>query len=81
MARVPTRLVRYHETRDLHFVTFTCYHRRRYLADESMRDLFEQMLEQTRRLYHFHINAYVVMPEHVLLLVSEPERRLLSVAL
>jgi putative transposase len=38
------------------------------------------MLEQTRRLYRFYINAYVVMPEHVHVLLSEPERRLLSVA-
>jgi len=46
-----------------------------------MRDLFEQMLEQTRRLYRFYVSAYVVMPEHVHLLVSEPERRSLSVAI
>jgi putative transposase len=46
-----------------------------------MRDLFEEMLEQTRRLYRFYVSAYVVMPEHVHLLVSEPERRLLSVAI
>jgi putative transposase len=46
-----------------------------------MRVLFEQMLEQTRRLYRFYVSAYVVMPEHVHLLVSEPERRSLSVAI
>ena len=78
---MPTRLHRYQETRDLHFVTFTCYHRRPYLGSAEARDLFEAMLEQTRRLYRFWIDAYVVMPEHVHLLVSEPERRLLSVAM
>ena len=78
---MPTRLVRYHQARDLHFITFTCYHRHAYLTDPSTRDLFQQMLEETRRLYRFYINGYVVMPEHVHLLVSEPERRLLSVAI
>jgi REP-associated tyrosine transposase len=81
IAGVPTRLVRYQQTRDLHFITFTCYHRRPHLADASARDLFEQMLEQTRRLYQFYVSGYVVMPEHVHLVVSEPERRLLSVAM
>jgi putative transposase len=78
---VPTGLKRYQETRDLHFVTFTCYHWKPYLATGAVRDLFEEMLEQTRRLYLFYVSAYVVMPEHVHLLVSEPERRLLSTAL
>ena len=81
MSGVPTRLVRHHQARDLHFITFTCYHRHAYLTDPSTRDLFQQMLEETRRLYRFYINGYVVMPEHVHLLVSEPERRLLSVAI
>ena len=78
---MPTHLVRYQQTRDLHFVTFTCYHRHAYLADPGTRDLFEEMLEQTRRLYRFYVSGYVVMPDHVHLLLSEPERRLLSVAI
>ncbi len=78
---MPTGLKRYQETRNLHFITFTCYHWKPYLATAATRDLFEEMLEQTRRLYRFYISAYVVMPEHVHLMVSEPERRLLSVAL
>jgi putative transposase len=78
---VPTGLKRFQETRDLHFVTFTCYHWKPYLAAAATRGLFEEMLEQTRRLYRFYVSAYVVMPEHVHLLVSEPERRLLSTAL
>ena len=34
-----------------------------------------------RRWYGFYINAYVVMPEHVHLLVSEPDRSTLAVAI
>ena len=78
---MPTGLKRYQESRELHFITFTCYHSQPYMAAASTRDLFEEVLEQTRRLYRYYIAAYVVMPEHVHLLVTEPERRLLSTAL
>jgi putative transposase len=43
--------------------------------------MFERALEQTRRAYGSCIFGYVVMPEHVHLLVSEPERALLFTAL
>ncbi len=43
--------------------------------------MFELALEQTRRQYGFWITGYVVMPEHVHLLLSEPERGTLAVAL
>ena len=35
--------------------------------------MFEQTLERVRRWYGFCVFGYVVMPEHVHLLVSEPE--------
>ena len=35
---------------------------------------FLHILEQTRQAYHFVIQGYVVMPEHVHLLIGEPER-------
>ena len=31
------------------------------------------MLEQARRRYHFVVVGYIVMPEHLHLLVSEPQ--------
>ena len=43
--------------------------------------IFEDELERVRRWYGYYIAGYVVMPEHVHLLVSEPERGDLSVAL
>lgn len=46
----------------------------------AARDLFEHTLERTRRWYGFYICGYVVMPEHVHLLVSEPERTSLYTA-
>jgi putative transposase len=38
------------------------------------RDLFVKVLEQVRQRYQFVVVAYVVMPEHFHLLISEPER-------
>jgi putative transposase len=43
------------------------------------RNEFLRVLEQVRRRYRFTVTGYVVMPEHVHLLVSEPERKSLSV--
>jgi len=45
------------------------------------REVFEASLEAMRRKYQFSIDSYVVMPEHVHLLVSEPKDATLSVAM
>ena len=74
-------LVRYHQTGDLHFVTFSCYRRQPYLGTPVARDLFERSLETMRCRYDFFVTAYVVMPEHVHLLVGEPKCVLLATAL
>ncbi len=71
---MPSRLKRYFGNGDLHFVTFSCYRRMQLLSARS-RDLFLRQLESLRQQYRFVVVGYVVMPEHVHLLVSEPERR------
>src|SRR5438270_2843779 len=58
----------------LHFVTFSCYRRRALLRTARRRDLLLRILEQVRRRYRFVVVGYVTMPEHVHLLLSEPER-------
>jgi putative transposase len=70
--------VRYHSQRCLHFITFSCYHRMKLLDSVAARDSFEQELERVRRWYGSFVTGYVVMPEHVHLLLSEPERGKLS---
>ncbi len=74
-------LHRYQADGDLHFVTFSCYRRRPYLATPASCVLFEEALERVRRRYRFAVLGYVVMPEHVHLLVSEPAVGRLSTAL
>jgi putative transposase len=78
---VPRNLKRYYGRGDLHFITFSCHQRRPLLASPARRDLFLRMLERTRRQYLFTVVGYVIMPEHVHLLVSEPQRQTLAVAL
>jgi putative transposase len=74
-------LKRYQQTRQLHFVTFSGYHRAPLLSDPHARDVFVQTLETVRRWYAFWLVGYVVMPEHVHLLLGEPERENLGLVL
>lgn len=78
---MPKGLHHYQQTRHLHFLTFSCYHRLPFLITADARDLFESALERTRQRYHFVVKGYVVMPEHVHLLVSEPREDSLASAL
>jgi putative transposase len=70
---MPLGLKRYHHEGDDHFITFSCYRREPYFNTPSSRETFLDSLEQTRKRYNFEVLGYVVMPEHVHLLVSEPE--------
>ncbi len=78
---MPWGLKRFQEARCLHFLTFSCYGREPFLGTSFARDIFEPTLEQTRQWYGFYVAGYVLMPEHVHLLISEPERAKLSIAL
>jgi putative transposase len=71
---MPTNLHRYYGAGYLHFITTSCYQRRALLGTPQNRDLFLEVMERVRRRYHFVVVGYVVMPEHVHLLFSEPER-------
>lgn len=78
---MPKALRRFYGAGELHFVTFSCYERQRLLGDPARRDLLLQILERVRRRYRLVILGYVVMPEHVHLLLSEPQRATLSTAI
>jgi REP element-mobilizing transposase RayT len=72
---------RYQHQRCLHFITFSCYRRMPLLDSAAARDVFERELERVRHWYGCYVSGYVVMPEHVHLLISEPERSDLSVVI
>src|ERR1700693_1006209 len=74
-------LHRFYGGNDLHFLTFSCYRRRPLFRNQAHCDLFLKILDRVRRRYRFVVVGYVVMPEHVHLLVSEPQRETLSTAI
>ena len=60
---MPWGLTRFHH--------FCCHRHRLFTADASTR-IFESASERVRRSFRPHAYGYVVMPEHVHLLLSEP---------
>jgi len=68
---VPTGLKRYYGQGDLHFITFSCYRRLPLLGTVHARNIFVDALSKIRERYKFLLAGYVVMPEHVHLLISE----------
>jgi putative transposase len=68
---MPKNLKRYTGRNDLHFITFCCYHRKRLLESVPSRNLVIRILEEVRVKYGFALVGYVIMSEHVHLLISE----------
>jgi putative transposase len=75
---MPIGLERRQTTGQLHFITFSCYQRSPCLESAKVKDTLEQVIERTRRAHNLSLYAYVLMPEHVDLLLTEPETHLLS---
>ena len=71
---MPTGLKRYYGRGDLHFITFSCYRRLPLLETQRARNFFVRELARVRKEYGFLLAGYVVMPEHVHLLMSEPKK-------
>ena len=71
---MPKDLKRIYGFGHLHFLTFSCYRRLPLLGSARARNLFVQILRKVREEYGFKLAGYVVMPEHVHLLISEPAR-------
>ena len=69
---MPSGLQRVYGQGHLHFITFSCYRRLPLLRTASARDLFVKELGKVREESDFQLIGYVVMPEHVHLLMSEP---------
>ena len=71
---MPRGLVRFHGGGNLHFVTTSCYRRQPFLGTARARDLFLKIFEQVRKRYGFVVIGFVVMPEHIHILIGEPKR-------
>jgi len=73
--------VRYQDQGCPHFMTFSCYRRMPLLDTLTAKETFEAELDRVRAWYGRYITGYVLMPELVHLLLGEPERSKLSVAI
>ena len=78
---MPWSLKRFQQTRGNHFLTFSCYHRQPKFANPEACTVFVSALERVRQPCGLCVYGYVIMPEHVHLLVNEPERSTLAQAL
>jgi putative transposase len=78
---MPSQLKRFQESGQTHFVTFGCYHRRRNFSSAVAKEVFEAALERTRLKLNLCVYGYVVMPDHVHLLTSEPKKESLAEAI
>jgi putative transposase len=78
---MPPRLERRQQTGDTHFITFSCAGRNPYLVSSESKIALQRVIENIRNRYRFLVFGYVIMPEHVHLLVSEPVLKPLNVAL
>jgi putative transposase len=71
---MPKGLKRYYGLGELHFITFSCYRRLPLLGTARARNLFLKELGKVREEYGFLLVGYVVMLNHVHLLISEPKK-------
>ncbi len=71
---MPKKLKRYYGRGDLHFLTFSCYRRMPLLGTVRARNVFVHALGRIRERHGFLLVGYVVMPNHVHLLISEPAK-------
>ena len=70
---MPKGLKRFYGGGDLHYITCSCYKRKRWLGTQRRRDLSLKIIEEVRKQHRFVVLGYVVMPEHFHLLMSEPQ--------
>jgi len=62
-------LKRYEGLGDLRYLTCSCYCRLQLFNNDQIKDAFVQYLHKTKKRLDFKLYAWVVMPEHIHLLV------------
>jgi putative transposase len=60
------------------FVTFGCYRNLLFLSDDQAKRIFLEELDRTRSKHGFRLLAYVIMPEHVHLVLHPLDSMLLG---
>ena len=63
------KLHHYNNAGHAHELTFSCYHRYEYFSGPIACQVFLDVLNKWREIYQFRIWAYVLMPNHIHLLI------------
>ncbi len=71
---MPSGLKRRYGQHHLHFITFSCYRRLPLLRSVRARNVFVKILGEVRDRYGLALVGYVIMPEHIHLLIGEPPK-------
>jgi putative transposase len=71
---MPKGLRRRYGLGHLHFITCSCHRRLPLFASTCAKNLFVKILGEVRDRYGFALLGYVVMPNHIHLLISEPAK-------
>lgn len=69
--KMPKNLIRCYGKGHLHFITFSCYRRLALLGTARARNVFVRALVEVRKKYGIELVGFVVMPEHIHLLIWE----------
>ena len=67
------RVKHYDEPGHAHFLTFSCFHRLPLLSKDRTCLWLIDAINRARKKYGFHVWAWVLMPEHVHLLIWPPQ--------
>ena len=68
------RCQRWNEPGQAHELTFSCYHGRAFLSRDRTRECFAHAVRTAKARHVFDVWAYVIMPEHVHLLIFPREQ-------
>lgn len=63
------RMRRIEHTHHVRYLTFSCNHRLGLFSNDLIKDLFAEHLAHARERFGFNLYAWVIMPEHVHLLL------------
>jgi putative transposase len=63
------RIKHFDKDLDAHFLTFSCYHRLPLLSKDRTREWLVEAINKARTKHQFDLWAWVIMPEHVHLLI------------
>jgi putative transposase len=69
MSERRTKRISYDAEGEIHEYTFSTYRRQPFLTDDEFKRMFLQNLDRARKKHGFLVWAYVLMPEHVHLLI------------